>query len=372
MASAQRLREETRGLTGLTAVMVEERVHPLWLRAGTGDVERAISMLDLADRGLKFAHEPRRIIEIGAGSGYRAVALACEYPGVEILAVEPDALLQRTALLNTLAHANITYVSAVISAEEGQYGYFDRAGPHGVAALAAHPAGTIKSRRLAQLLSFYRFSDADVMIITPDAASAGILRAPLPPALRLIAVETGGAPLPADMARCYPLAQFITVISGDYVLLYRRGEQRLPPAPRPLAILAPDGAARYFGLENVDANGFFYLSGGGVRLHPNPSGAPPARLTLSAEMYDHAELQVSMRVTHKDAGAVRFTVKIFTEAGTVLAVGTETLSGVMPRAMVLALPEHVGRCEITFTTEMAEPDTRNTDAWAEIISASLI
>ncbi len=77
-ASAVRLREETRGLTGLAAVMVEERVHPLWLRAGTGDVDRAIAMLDPAARGLKCAHEPRRIVEIGAGSGYRAVALASE------------------------------------------------------------------------------------------------------------------------------------------------------------------------------------------------------------------------------------------------------------------------------------------------------
>jgi hypothetical protein len=329
-------------------------------------------MLDPASRGLKCAHEPRRIVEIGAGSGYRAVALATEYPGAEILATEADPLLQRTGLLNTLSYDNVTFVSAAVSTETGQYGYFDRIGAQGVPALVAHPAGTIASRKLAQLLSFHRFTDADTLIITPDAASAKILREPLPPSLRLIAVETGGKPLPADMARCYPLSQFVTVISGDYVLLYRRGLQRLPPAPRPISVLAADGPARFFLIENADANGFFHLSGGGVRLHPNAAGAAPVRLTLSVELRDHAELQVSMRVTQEHAEPVRFTVKIYTEAGVVMASASETLHNSRPRALVLPLREHQGRCEIVFSTEMAEQGGNNTGAWAEIISATLI
>jgi hypothetical protein len=371
-ASAVRLREETRGLTGLAAVMVEERVHPLWLRAGTSDVDRAISMLDPASRGLKCAHDPRRIVEIGSGAGYRAVALAAEYPGAEILATEADPILQRTGLLNTLSYDNITYVTAAVSTEEVQYGYFDRVGAQGWPALLAHPAGPIRTRKLAQLLSFYRFTDADTLIITPDAASAQILREPLPPSLRLIAVETGGKALPADMARCYPLAQFVTVVSGDYVLLYRRGQQRLPPGPRPVAVLAADGPARFFRLENITEDGFFHLPGGGVRLHPNRYGAQPARLTLSVEIRDHAELQVSLRVTQEQAAPVRFTVKMFTDAGMVLALGSEILRNTKPRGLVLPLREHQGRCEIVFTTEMAEHGDANTGAWAEIISASLV
>jgi len=373
-ASAVRLREETRGLTGLAAIMVEERVHPLWVRGGTGDVDRAISMLDPAARGLKCAHEPRRIVEIGAGAGYRAVAFAAEYPGAEILATEADPQLQRTGLLNTLSYDNITYVTAAVSTDEGQYGYFDRVGPEGWPALLAHPAGTIKARKLAQLLSFHRFSDADTLIITPDSASAKILSQPLPPALRLIAVETGGKPLPADMARCYPLAQFITVISGDYVLLYRRGQQRLPPAPRPVPVLSADGPARFFRTENVEGEGFFHLSGGGVRLRPNAAYEPPARLTLSVEIRDHAEMQVSFRVAEQSA-PVRFTVKIFTEAGMVLASGSEVLRDTRPRGLVLPLREHQGRCEVVFTTEMAEGASNvgaTASVWAEIISASLI
>jgi hypothetical protein len=225
---------------------------------------------------------------------------------------------------------------------------------------------------LTQLLNFYRFTDADTLIITPDAASAQILRGALPPSLRLIAVETGGKTLPADMARCYPLAQFVTVVSGDYVLLYRRGEQRLPPAARPSAVLAADGPARFFKLENVSEEGFFHLPGGGVRLHPNAGRKPPASLTLSAELRDHAELQVSVRVTQETAEAVHFKVKVYSETGRVLASGSETLHNTGPRVLVLALPSYLGRCEIVFSTEMAEQGASSAGAWAEFISATLI
>jgi hypothetical protein len=211
-----------------------------------------------------------------------------------------------------------------------------------------------------------------MLIITPDAASAQILRAPLPSALRLIAIETGGAPLPEDMAHCYPLAQFITVISGDYVLLYRRGEQRLPAAPRPVSVLATDGPARYFRLENAAEEGFFHLPGGGVRLQPNALGSPPVRLTFSAELREHAELQLSMRVPRDGAAPVRFTVKLRGDSGNVLASGNLTLSDPRPRALVLNLPAYQGRCEVEFSTELAAPGTTNEGAWAEIISATLI
>jgi hypothetical protein len=372
VASAVRLREETRGLNGLVAVTVAERTHPLWLRAGTADVDRAIAMLDPAARGLKCAHEPRRILEIGAGTGHRTAALATLYPGAEILATEADPGLHRTGQLNTLSYSNVTYLGAAPSTAEEQYGYFGRQGPLGMPVLIAHQAGPVRSRKLSQLLSFYRFTDPDTLIITPDAASAAILREPLPWALRLIAVETGGEPLPADMARCYPLSQFVTIISGDYVLLYRRAEQRLPPVPRPVALLAPDGPARHLQLENTGTDGFFHLPGGGVRLHPNAPDAPPARLSLSAEMCDHAELQVSLRVAQENAPPVRFTVKLVNEAGRVLALGTELLTTIRPRAMVLPLPSYTGRCEVIFITEIAALATTAAGAWAEIISATLV
>jgi len=370
--SACSMRDEVRGIAGMTALMVEERVHPVWLRAGTEDVDRAIMMLDLQRRGLKCAHEPRRIIEIGAGAGYRSVALASEYPGAEILSVESDPALQRVALLNTLGYDNITYRSTAVGIGEERYGYFSRTGAQGRPALLSHPAGTIKSTTLEKLLQYHRFGDADTLIITPDAASAPLLAAPLPGSIRLIAVETGGLPLPEETARRYPLSQFVTIISGDYVLLYRRATVKIPPGPRSVAVFAPDGPARFLRVENVMPGGFFALGQGGFRLHPNHAGGAVARVTLSVENRDYTELQVSLRLVLEQSPQVRFTVKMLTENGTVLASGVETLRGAQPRALVLQLPEHQGRCEVVFTTELTGTGISNAGAWAEIISATLV
>jgi hypothetical protein len=370
--SAARLYAKTRGLSGLTSVMVEERQHPLWLRAGTEDVDSAIAMLDPAANGLKCAHEPRRIVEIGAGAGYRTVAMAAAYPGAEILAAEPNPSLQRTGLLNTLPYDNITYVNALIISEEGYHGYFDRTGAQGRPSLVAHQAGHIKSQKFTQFLNYYRFADADTLIITADAASLRILHEPLPPALQLIAVETGGAGLPPETARCYPLAEFISVISGAYVLLYRRGHKRLAPTPRPIAVLAPDGAARRWRLENVIEGGFFHLPGGGVRLQPNAPGMATARLALSVELREHDLLQASFRVAGEPAVPVRFTVKVYTADGRVLASGSEIIRDMRPRPLVLTLLPYQGPCEVVFSTEIAGPGTSAAGAWAEIMSATLI
>lgn len=338
-ASALRLREETRHLAGLAAVQVEERLHPLWLRAGTADAERAIAMLDLATSGLNCAHAPRVIVEIGAGAGYRSVALAVDYPEAEILAIEPDPAWRRTGLLNTLAYDNITYLTA-----PADRGWAALPGAHGLAA-------------------------ADTLILAAVAASAGMLDEPLPAALRLIAVETGGRPLPPELARGFPLPRFVTVISGDYVLLHRRGVPCPPPAPRRVELLAFDGPARYFRLENT-GDGFLALPGGGARLQPNPSGSPPARFTLSAELRGHAILRLSLRGA--PAAAVRVMVHLFSDAGTMLASGSTSLRDGAPRQLDIALPLHHGRCEAVFSTEMAESGTANAGAWAEITAATLI
>jgi len=370
--SAVRLRQEVAFIAGLVSVNVEERVHPLWLRAGTEDVDRAIATLDVQQTGLKFPHEPRRILEIGAGSGYRTVALASDYPAAEILSLEADPALQRVGLLNTLSYDSITYRTVAVSTGETNYDYFGRTGSLGRLTLIQHETGSIKSTKLQHVLQFHRFNDADTLIITPDAASAPILASPLPSSIRVIAVETGGVPLEAETARCYPLKDFVTIISGNYVLLYRRGVPKLPAVPRRMAVFAPDGAPRSLHPENVPEGGFFALPGGGFRLHPNIAGGPPARIIISAEISDHGELQVSMRLVLDHSPPVRFTVKIFTEGGTMLASGIEVVQGGQRRIMVLALPEHHGRCEIVFSTELAGPGITNIGAWAEIISATLV
>ena len=363
------------GKSGLVVVPVAQRPFPIWLRAGTDDAKAATVSFDPHLNGLKFIHEPRRILEIGAGAGYRSVALAHAYPGAEILATEPNAAFQRVAMLNTVPYGNITVLNVAIGADNARYDFFGREGEAGYPALMRHEVGQITVTPLPHLLNHRRWGDVDTIVLTLDAASAGILDEPLPRRMRVLAVETGGTPLPPETMAKLPMAEFLAMVSGDYVLFYRRALKKAPPEPpRSVPVFVPDGPTRHLTLENVsgDPPGFFLVGRNGFRLHPNHYGAPPARVTISQHNLDYAELQVSMRVVQDASAPVRFKVEMRGESGTILASAIEVVKGGVARGVVMQLPEYQGPCSIVFTTQMAEPGASHEGAWAEFISATFV
>ncbi|MGO9816800.1 MAG: hypothetical protein ACLPJJ_00780 [Acidocella sp.] len=363
------------GKSGLVVVPVAQRPFPIWLRAGTDDAEAASASFHPQLNGLKFFHEPRRILEIGAGAGYRSVALAHAYPGAEVLATEPNAAFQRVAMLNTVPYGNITVLNVAIGTDNARYDFFGREGDAGYPALMRHEAGQITATPLPHLLNHRRWGDVDTIVLTLDAASAGILDEPLPRRVRMLAVETGGTPLPPDTMAKLPMAEFLAMVSGDYVLFYRRALKKAPPEPpRSIPVFAPDGPTRNLTLENVsgDPPGFFLVGRNGFRLHPNQYGTPSARVTITQHNLDYAELQVSMRVVQDDSAPVRFKVEMRGESGTILASAIEVVKGGAARGVVMQLPEYQGPCSIVFTTQMAEPGASHEGAWAEFISATFV
>ncbi len=371
----ERLSAAVAGRVGLVVVPVAERPFPLWLRAGTDDAATAAASFDLQMNGLDIVHEPRRILEIGARAGYRSVALAHAYPAAEILATEPNPAFQRVATLNTVPYGNITVLNLAVGVEAVRHDFFGREGEAGCPALMRHEAGQITATPLAHLLTHRRWNDVDTIILKPDAASLGILDQPLPRRVRLLAVETGGEALPPATMAKLPMAEFLTMISGDYVLFYRRSLQKaLPEPPRSVPVYMPDGPPQGLTLENVsdDPPGFFQIGREGFRLHPNPHGEPLARAIVTQRNLDFVELQVSMRVVREDSAPVRFKVEMLGETGTILASGMEVVPGGKARAMVLQLPEYQGPCSIAFSTQMAEHGASNHAAWAEFISATFV
>ncbi|MBB5371782.1 class I SAM-dependent methyltransferase [Acidocella aromatica] len=371
----ERFASAVAGKSGLVVVPVAQRPFPLWLRAGTGDADAATASFDPQMNGLKFVHEPRRVLEIGARAGYRSVALAHAYPGAEIIATEPNAAFQRVAVLNTVPYGNVTVLNLAIGTDNARHDFFGREGEAGYPALMRHEAGQITATPLAHLLNHRRWNDVDTIILTPDAASIGILDQPLPRRVRLLAVETGGATLPPETMAKLPMAEFLTMISGDYVLFYRRALQKvLPEPPRATPVYMPDGPLQRLTLENVSADppGFFQVGREGFRLHPNPYGAPLARVTMTQRNLDFAELQVSMRVVREESASVRFKVEMLGETGTILASAMEVVPGGKARGVVLQLPEYRGPCSIAFSTQMAEHGASNHAAWAEFISATFV
>jgi hypothetical protein len=369
----ERFAAATAGKVGLVQVQAEQRPFPVWLRAGTDDVEAASVSFDPQMNGLKLVHQPRRILEIGAGPGFRSAALAHAYPGAEIIAIEADAGCHRAAKLNTLPYGNITSLNAIIAADAARYDFHGRAGADGRLSLVRDNTGSLAATPLAQLLSQWRWRDVDTLILKLDAASETILDGVLPPELRLLAVENGGEPLAPGVTARLAGSGFLAVVSGDYVLLYRREQPKaLLPLPRPQPVFEPDGPARALRLENVREGGFFPVGRHGFRLPPNAWNESPARLSVMHENFEHGELQVSMRVPLEATPPVRFTVKVLSETGKTLAAANEVLKGGTARGTVIFLPEHQGRWEIVFTTEMAERGASNAGVWAEFISATLV
>jgi hypothetical protein len=369
-SSAERLQRATSGKIGLVQVSVDETPHPLWLRAGTDDATAALAALTPRPGGLKIPYNPRRILEIGAGAGYRSVALALAYPGAEILTTEANATFQRIALLNTLPYRNITCAFITASTDTARYAFSGRQGPAGRPALTRDDAGTITAIQLKNFTYSRNWAVYDTVVITPDAASDHLLRAPWPNSVRLIAVETGGAPLHEATAACFPADKFLTTMQGDFVLLHRRTVDATPLPPRLHPIFIPEGPAQIATLENLPADppGFFSFGMHGFRLHANASGAPVATLTVAAIDRNFTELHLALRAGHVTANPIRFTVKIL--APDEILSAAEVLKGGETRSVIIPLPPHDGPCEVVFATEMAEFGDSNASAWAEFLSTA--
>jgi hypothetical protein len=370
-SSAERLATAAQGKTGLVQVSLETHDHPLWMRAGTPDAATALASLV---PGLKIPFQPRRILEIGAGAGYRSVALAQAYPDAEILTTEPDHAFQRVALLNTLPYRNIIAAFLTVSTDNARYAFTGRSGEAGRLALARDDTGTLTAQPLKNFLYGRGWTVFDTVIVTPDAASDHLLRAPWPASVRLIAVENGGAPLHSATAERFPDDKFLTTFEGNYVLLHRRAVDPTLPPPRPIPVFNPEGPPQSLTLTNTQTNppSFFPLGAYGFRLHPNASEAQAIRLTLSHTCRNFAELHLSLRLVLPISKPVRFTLRITTPTGEDILAAAEILKGGETRAVILPLAVHDGPCEVMFSTEMAEFGDSNAGAWAEILSAAFV
>ncbi len=371
---AARLALAASGKAGLIPVAVPSRKLPLWLRAGSDDAAAALRSLN-PDALPPIPYAPRRILEIGAGTGYRSVALALAYPDAEILCTEPDPARQRVNLLNTLPYRQISSHCIVLSTDRSRYGFAGRRGEAGHPALAREDAGPLTAVPLKNFLFAREWNTPDTVIVTPDAANDHLLRAPWPRSVRLLAVETGGKPLHEATAACFPDDRFLTVIEGDYVLMHRREAEIVTVPPRPVHVFDPETTPRALLVEDTKANppGFFQIGAHGFRLHPNPPHARDARATIAQECRNFAELHVSLRVALEISKPVRFTIRVLAAGDDAeLCRIEEVLKGGESRAASAPVSPYAGPCQVVFSTSMAEFEESCAGAWAEIVGAAFI
>jgi hypothetical protein len=369
------IRDAVKGRCGLVAVPVPELPYPLWLRAGTADAETCIAALTPDAGGGRIPYQPRRLLEIGAGAGYRTVALARSFPDTEIIATEADPACETVARLNTLPYRNVTFLAAAPGVAAARFGYGGRRNAAGAISLAPDPDGPISAVPLADMLGDLGWDSYDTVVITPDAASQTLLAMNVwPETVRMIVIDTGGAPLSPAVAAAYGEAQFLLRPEGDYVLVYRREVDASQPPPMPAPLFDPSGPAGPLVLTNVpdDPSCYFPIFPYGFRLHPNGPELLPARLEVHGRLNGHGQISARLRVGHADAQPVKFSIGIFSEPEgreifqheTVVAGGAEVT--IRP-----ALPFSFGPCRIVLKTEMAGAGV-NHYAWAEILDAFFI
>jgi hypothetical protein len=366
---AELLRNAMRRRIGLVQVSLPGRAHPVWLRAGTDDSAATLKSLEPLP-ALPYA--PRKILEIGAGAGYRSIALASQFSDAEILALEPNPALQRVLLLNTLPYGNISTAAVAVSTDNARYSYTGRAGNAGRVVLHRDEAGPIAAVQLVSFIASRNFASYDTVFIKPDAASDHLLRTNWPASVRCIFVDTGGEKLHQATAICYPEKKYACRQIGDFFVIARREapQDAIPLPPRPVMQL--DFPPRPLSLENVDfgADSYFAIGANGFRLHANGDGAPPARLTVQIATTGYRQLEVTFRAAHAESLPLRFRATV-ADATTTLGTAEEDLEAGETKRISVALAPTAGPFTVTFESAMAYENVPNYCAWAEFLDPIL-
>ncbi len=291
------------GRTGLAHALLPELGQPLYFRGGSRDLARIAEVFrdDAHDFALRAT--PRRILDLGAGCGYAAVALALRFPEAELLCVEPNADDVRLLRLNTAPYRRIGHRHAAAWHSATRLAASDGGGgPCASPGVAAYPVD--------MLLEMAGWSGAELVRCDLNGAEAAVFADPRARWLRhldVLAVETRGrlAAGPAQrVAAAFDPAVFGQSSHGDIWLFQRHVPLRALPQPRPRAqLLVEAGPGLFpFTLEHVAAlpAGCLTRDGDSFQLRPNPPGEPPARAIFPRTLAGHTRLSARL---HHDAGA---------------------------------------------------------------------
>lgn len=322
----------------------------LWLRAGGSDAAHLTEAMQHAIPRLKLDFTPFRIIEIGAGCGYRSVALAHAFPGATIASVEPFPANARLHALNTLPWRRIIGLRTAITAHPTRFTAI--ADPAtGIPALRPDSEGDIGSMSLSDLHRLLGWDHADLLLIDqrvcPDLDDPDITAGFA--GTRLVALRRTGEDTE-------------TIIRHD-----------VPSAthghPRPVFDLG--GPPMKMSRHNIapDAWAFFPIGDTGFRLHPNPHGQQPPRLVLHITLAGERQLETQLRVNHEAANPVRFRITVTCETG-IIATGETILPANAQQMVTLDLPPINAPATVEFSTEMAHAQS-NGFAWAEVLGSGI-
>lgn len=104
---------------GPIAVEVGGYRHPMWVRAGTSDLDVLQQLMVHHELGFRLDREPQWIIDVGANIGISAVYFARRFPSARILAVEVDSQNFELLMRNAAPYPQITPVHKAIWCSSG-------------------------------------------------------------------------------------------------------------------------------------------------------------------------------------------------------------------------------------------------------------
>ncbi len=357
------------GRTGLLHLVLPELGQPLHLRAGGDDLDSLRRSFAAERHPWSPARPPRRILDLGAGAGYAAVALAQRWPDAEILCVEPDPASHRMLTMNTLAWPAIRRSPAAAWHSAAMLG---ASGPGAALSDGVLPAlRTIPALPVAALLEQAGWPAADLLLCDIDGGEAAVFADPHTAWLRH--VETAVIEIRDDLApgagaivrACFPDSLFAGGQVGSALIFRRHTALAFPPpaAPRRLALLHASPGLLPFVLEDIPPGGFALLGDDGMRLRTGSVAFPR---TLSGQTH------LVARLRHPGGGApLGFAATLADMAGTALAHTALTLDAGAEATLSLpfAQPMH-GRCRLILRTAPAEDS--ETPAWGEWLAPALV
>jgi hypothetical protein len=365
------IEDVVRDRRGLFAVAVPALPYPLWLRGGTADAATCRAVFLAGDADTRIPYQPRRILELGAGAGYRSVALAQRYPDAQILTTEADPAFARLARLNTLPYPNISFSAVAVSKEAGPYAFAGQFMTDGRPGLMPQPGGPIGAIPLHEFLAQHGWDIFDTVVITPDAASMHLLQEGWPPFVRMIAVRTPERFLWPGALAAFDDEIYARRYEGECPTLFRRDAGGNFSRPWPLHLFDPNGLPGGFSRAHVpDLPAYYFpIHPYGFRLHPKPSNQSPPEISVVRVCSGQAQLAVG----HPNAAPIRFTISVHAlPDGAELARIESVVAGGEEREAATDLPPYFGPCRITFSTTMAETGASTNYGWADFLDASFI
>lgn len=150
---------------------------PVSIRGRTTNAWILNQLLVCREYGGLLKSPPQRIIDGGANIGLASVFWSHEFPGVEIIAVEPDSDNYELLTLNTKHLSNVTPVHGGVWSKTTKLSVlYVKAEKYAIQVVEDQECGTIRGYGIEELLSMRDWDSVDVVKLDVEGSEVEILR----------------------------------------------------------------------------------------------------------------------------------------------------------------------------------------------------